>query len=163
MNQTNNQNSAQNVREILSKIYAVFLIFLCTVISLVAAFVCTVAFSKTGENTAQIFGYKIYVAEYDIESADIEGGSLVIVKNTEDDEFYTPEMLKDALVIKSAGKIIKRESLSVTLVFAVPFMLLFALVLLRELRKKLSHTPEERAGVEFKVQEEQEEFEEQTA
>ncbi|MBQ8868865.1 MAG: hypothetical protein IJ027_04010 [Oscillospiraceae bacterium] len=163
MNQIDNQKSPQATPKILRKICAVILIFLCAVVSLIAAFVCTVAFSKTGENTAEIFGYKIYVAEYDIESADIEGGSLVIVKNTEDDEFYTPEMLKDSLVIKNAGKIIKQESLSVALVFAVPFMLLFALVLLRELRKKLTRGPEERAGVEFTVQEEQEEFEQQTA
>ncbi len=163
MNQINNQKSAQTALRILRKIYAVILIFLCAVVSLIAAFVCTVAFSKTGENTAEIFGCKLYVAEYDIESADIEGGSLVIVKNTEDDEFYTPEMLKDAVVIKNAGKIIKQESLSVALVFAVPFMLLFALVLLRELRKKLTHAPEVTGSVEFIVQEEQEEFEEQTA
>ncbi|MBQ8338425.1 MAG: hypothetical protein IJY33_04705 [Oscillospiraceae bacterium] len=163
MNQTTEQKSAPDLRKILSKVFAVILCFLCAVVTLSAIFVSVLAFSKTSENTAQIFSYKIYVAEYDIESADIEEGSLVIVKNTEDDEFYTPEMLEKAIVIKNVGKIIKQESLSVTLVFAVPFMFLFALVLLRELRKSISRAPEESKVAPFTVQQEQEEFEEQTA
>ncbi len=161
MNQTNNQKSAQTARKTLHKIYAAFLVFLCAVVSLAAAFVCVVAFSKTGENTAEIFGYKLYIAEYDIESADIEGGSLVIVKNTEDDEFYTPETLESAIVIKNAGKIIKNEAFFISLSLSVPFALAFVLVLLFELRKKLASSARQSELIEFEIK--QEEFEEQTA
>ena len=137
------------------------LIFLCVVISLISAFVCTVAFSKTSENTAEIFGYKLYTAEYDIEATDIEGGSLVIVKNTEDDEFYTPEMLENAVVIKNAGRIIKNEAFFISLSLSAFFALAFVLVLLFELRRKLANGARQSELVELDVK--QEEFEEQTA
>lgn len=159
MDQTTYQKSVPDLRKILSKVFAVVLCILCAVVTLLALFVSVLAFSKTSENTAQIFGYKIYVAEYDIESADIEGGSLVIVKNTEDDEFYTPEMLEKAVVIKNVGRIIKQESVAIVLIFAVPFMLLFAIVLLFELGKRLEKNNKENAVIEFETVEE---FEEQT-
>ncbi len=161
MNYTDNLKSAPNARKILGKIYAAVLIFLCATISIVSVFVCVVAFSKTGENTAEIFGYKLYIAEYDIESVGIEGGSLVVVKNTENDEFYTPEMLKSAIVIKNAGKIIKNEALFISLSLSVPFALAFVLVLLFELRKKLANSTKQIELIKFEVKDE--EFEEQTA
>lgn len=160
MNEKTEYKSAPDLRKIFSKIYAVMLCVLCAVVSLAAAFICVLAFSKTSENTAQLFGYKIYVAEYDIEPAGIESGSLILVKNTDDDEFYTPEMLEKAVIIKNAGKVIKQESLAFALAFAVPFMLLFIIVLLFELRKKLIKNSKENDIIAFSVEEE---FEEQTA
>ena len=161
MNQNNNSKSAQTARKILGKIYAALLILLAVAVSVTAAFVCTLAFSKTGENTAEIFGYKLYVAEYDIEATDIAAGSLVIIKNTEDDEFYTPEMLENAVVIENAGRIIKNEAFFISLIFSVPLALAFVLVLLFELRKKLVNGARQSELIEFEVK--QEEFEEQTA
>ncbi len=160
MSKTENQKSALTARKILSKICAAALIFLCVAISASAAFVCTIAFSKTGENTAQIFDYKLYVAEYDIESSDIEGGSLVIIKDSENDEFYTPEMLGDAIIIKNVGKIIKNEAFFLSLSLSIPFALAFVLVLLFELRKSMVKESKQSELIEFEVKEE---FEEQTA
>ena len=161
MNQTDNLKSAQNARKILSKVCAALLVFLCVAISLISVFVCVLAFSKSGENTAEIFGYKLYTAELDIDNTDIKSGSLVIVKNTENDEFYTPEMLKNAIVIKNVGKIIKNEAFFISLSLSVPFALAFALVLLFELRKKLVNSTKQSEIIKFEVKEE--EFEEQTA
>ena len=161
MNQTDKLKSAQNARKILSKICAALLVFLCVAISLISALACVLAFSKTSENTAEIFGYKLYTAEFDIENTDIKSGSLVIVKNTENDEFYTPQMLQNAIVIKNAGKIIKNEALFISLSLSVPFALAFVLVLLFELRKSLANNTKQSEIIEFEVKEE--EFEEQTA
>ena len=68
-------------------------------------------------------------------------------------------MLEKAVVIKNVGRIIKQESVAIVLIFAVPFMLLFAIVLLFELGKRLEKNNKENAVIEFETVEE---FEEQT-
>ena len=151
--------NAPDFRKFFSKACAVILCVLCAVVCIMALVMSLIAFSKNSENTAQIFGYKFYVSETDIEAADIESGSLIIVKNTEDDDFYTPEMLEDAIVVKNAGKIIKQSGALVVLCVLVPLMLLFIVVIFRELHKKIAHAPVETENVVISVDEE---FEEQT-
>jgi len=124
-------------KKVCSRIFSVCLCAVSALVMLLAVFVLLIAFGKTSENTVELFGYKIYTCQSDIESAGIKSGSLIIIKNTDNDDFYTPQMLSQALVIPKAGEIIKQNGSVIAVCALVPFMLLFVIVLLRELRRAM--------------------------
>ena len=109
-----------------------FLVFFST-------FVVSVSLGATTENTVGVFGYKVYTARNDIENTDIRSGSLVIIKNTDTDDFYTPEYLsKNAIVIRGMGHILSEYSTYIAVVLMLPIALFFLFVLMREINKKLA-------------------------
>lgn len=122
-------------------IYYVFYIALsavCAVVIFFSALVVSVSLGATTENTVGLFGYKIYIAENDIEETDIKAGSLIIIKDTDTDDFYTPEYLSEnAIVIKNLGHILSEYSTYIAIILMLPIALFFAIVIMREISKKV--------------------------
>lgn len=132
----------QNIMEKLKKwIKIIAFSFLCflTVAALVVSLILTsVAFTKPNENTAQIFGYKIFCADNDISKTEIKKDSLVIIKNSDNDLSYTPEYISEnAVLIIPNGALLVKDSTLVVLSVMSPVILMFLLVILTEIRKSI--------------------------
>lgn len=156
------QNSG---KKIVSKIMITMLSFVCFLLVLLSSVVSYIAFSNPKENTAQLFNYKIFVCENDIEGTDIEKGSLLLIKDTNLDYSYTPEILEkqSVLVIKGLGAAIKNDGLFIAVsLTAIPTMF-FMIILFNEIKKILQSRAEKRLNNELKFEEQKEEIEELTA
>lgn len=145
----------------------IFYVFLCFVSALSVALAClllSVAVKNPVENTIKLFGYKIYTCDNNIEGTQIKAGSLIIIKDSDNDEYYTPQQLsQSALVFENLGDIIKHHSTSAVLVALIPVMLLFIVVLMRELSKKIMKNEQKLLDTEMEfVQTESFEEEKQT-
>lgn len=136
-----------------SIVLTVILAIVSLVLVLFSALVCSAAFNKSAENTAELFGYKFFYCENDIEGTYIKEGSLVVIKNSDNDEYYTTEYLsKNAvLVVKNAGILIKNNGFYITLCIMIPFIFMFAVILLTEIKKLYSrHAQKPVSELEFK-------------
>lgn len=137
-NLSSKQNIAQNQgKKTLSVVLSVLLCTLTVVSVLLSLFIVSLSLSKTPENTLELFGHKLYCAQNDIEEASIKAGSLVVVKDTDTDDYYTHESLSKNIVfsIENLGYIIQNDFVWMTLCFTAPLMALFLLILLSELKK----------------------------
>ena len=148
----NETNAAKNALYI--SLYAILAI-VCIVLVLLACIVSKAAFGKKTENTLQLFGYKVFLCENDIQDTDIKGGSLLIVKDTDDDDFYTPQSLSEnvAIIVPNGADFLKKDLVWITLALCTPIALLCIALLLSEL-KGLSMRRDEKG-----MQEEIEQFE----
>ncbi|MEE1279687.1 MAG: hypothetical protein UHH95_02510 [Oscillospiraceae bacterium] len=137
MQQEQVQKDRTDVKKAISAVLLAFLSAVCALLVLISGFISTIAFSKTPENTVELFGYKVFYSENDIEGTDIKGGSLIFVKNTDDDEFYTPQFLFEnaTLIIPRAGIILKENAAYIALSASVPMAFLFLALLISELNK----------------------------
>lgn len=120
-----------------SVLFAILLSLLTVICVLLSAIMLFLSLSKTPENTLQVFGYKAYCAENDIEEIGIKAGSLVVVRDTDTDDFYTHESLSENIVftVEKLGYALKYNSLWMTLCITVPLMLFFLLVIMFEFKK----------------------------
>ena len=121
----------------LSLVLTVIFVITSSVLVLFSALVCYAAYNKKAENTIELFGYKFFYCEDDIEGTDIKGGSLVIVKNSDSDEFYKADFLSEnaVLIVENLGSVIKNNGFYIALCIMIPFAFIFIIVLLAELRK----------------------------
>ncbi len=129
----------------LSVLKAVLFSLFSAVCALFLVLTLFVALAPSNENTLGFFGYKIFVAEQDIDSANIKGGSLLVVKNTDNDESYTPESLSQntVLSIEKLGGAIKNNSLWIALCFMAPCGAFFLITIAQELKQKALKREEE--------------------
>ena len=132
-----NNEKSTTFKSCLSIALTVVLAIFSAVLVLLSGLVCYAAFNSEAENTTQIFGYKLFYCENDIEGTDIKAGSLVIVKNTDSDEFYKADFLSEnaVLVVKNLGFYIKQSGFYMALCMVVPFAFIFVIVLITEIRK----------------------------
>jgi len=129
---------AQNQnKKTLSAVLSALLCVLTAISVLLSLFIVSLSLSKTPENTLEFFGYKLYCAQNDIEEASIKAGSLVVVKDTDTDDYYTHESLSQNIVfsIENLGYTIQNDFVWMTLCFTAPLIALFILILLSELKK----------------------------
>ena len=149
------KNSKNAAKRMLSVIYTSVLAAICILLVLSSALLSSIAFLKAPENTAQLFGYKFFYCENDLSEPNIKGGSLVIVKNSDDDEFYTPQSLsKNAvLVIPGAGKLILENGVWIILCFSIPLSSLFLILLLSELKKLFVKSNQNKMQVQLEIAE----------
>ena len=133
------QLDKQKVYKILSVSFVVFVSVLAAIFLVIALLLSKIAFFKNPENTAQIFGYKFFVSEFDIEGTDIEKGSLVIIKDTNRDEAYFVSDLNDdsTIIIKGLGTFLKQEGKWFIISISVFPAMIFAIVILWEIRKNI--------------------------
>ncbi len=126
-----------DLKKFISKTLSVIFCMLSAICVLVSVLLLVVFFSKSPENTLQIFSYKIYGVQNDIPDTDITAGALIVVKNTDSDDFYTPQTLKENTVLKidGLGDVLQNDAMWATLCFTSPLMLLFFLVTASELKK----------------------------
>lgn len=119
------------------------LCFLTAVVAVVSLIISSVAFTKPDENTAQIFGYKIFCADNDILKTEIKKDSLVIIKNSDNDLYYTPEYISEnAVLIIPNGAMMVKDGTFVAISVMSPLILLFLLVLLTEIRRLIINRSE---------------------
>ena len=138
MKKTEYKGINPSFKKALSTTVYVVVCALAAICLLLSVFLVSVAMGMTEENTVGLFGYKVYTCNEDIEKTDIKKGSLVIIKNTDDDEFYTPDYLaKNAVVISQLGAVLKGYSTYIAIILMLPAALVFALVLMREMSKKI--------------------------
>lgn len=118
----------------------IILAVISAVLVLISALACSAAFNKNSENTAQLFGYKFFYCENDIEGTDIKAGSLIVIKNSDNDEFYEADFLSEnaVLIVSNLGSLIKNNGFYVTLCIATPFIFTFAVILTIEIKKLYS-------------------------
>ncbi len=149
----NEKNVAKNALTI--ALYTILSIA-CAVLVLSACVVSKAAFGRNAENTLQLFGYKVFLCQNDIQDTDIKSGSLVIVKDTDYDDFYTPQSLSEnvALIIPSGAEFLKNDFVWITLALCTPIALLCIGLLLSELKGLSMHRDE------IKMQQSIEQFEE---
>lgn len=136
----------------LSIALTVILAIVSAVLVLFSALACCAAYNKKAENTIELFGYKIFYCENDIEGTDIKGGSLVIVKNSDNDEFYKADFLSEnaVLVVENLGSVIKNSGFYIVLCIMIPFAFIFIIVLLSELKKlHYRHATQPYSALEF--------------
>lgn len=121
----------------ISIVLTVILAILSLMLVLLSGLVCSAAFNKSAENTTELFGYKFFYCENDIEGTDIKGGSLVVIKDSDSDEFYEADFLSEnaVLVVEGLGTMIKQSGFYMALCMMIPFAFVFIIVLLRELKK----------------------------
>ena len=134
-----------NFKSCLSIAVTVFVSTMAAVLVLFSCLVCSLAFNKKAENTAEIFGYKLFYCENNIEGTDIKEGSLVIVKNTDNDEFYSTDSLSENVVFvaENLGVQIKQNGFYMAVCLVIPFALIFIIVLICEIRKIRAHSARE--------------------
>lgn len=146
-------NSKKSVKHRISVVFWGLLCALCFLLVLASVFVSRIAFSDTPENTAQILGYKLYFCVDDIAGTDIKSGSLLIIKNSNDDEYYTASTLAQnaVLVLDGAGDLLKENGGWIALCLMTPPMLLFVMILLFELKKLFLRRDEIKMNSEFKI------------
>jgi len=138
MDESKNKSSSFAFKGMIPYIFYALLCAVSAVCVLLSVIVVSIANGATTENTVGLFGYKIYTCNQNVENTDIEKGSLVIIKNTDNDEFYTPQMLKEkAIVLKNMGAVIKGYSTYIAVVLMLPAISFFAVVLMREISKKV--------------------------
>ncbi len=123
-------------QKMLSTAISIFLTFVSLMLVLVCIVILFSAFSKKGENTVQIFGYKVFYSQNDIEGTHIKSGSLIFIKNTDNDEYYTPEFLEQnaVLVIPKAGLLIAGDIGFMAASILFPFMLMFTGIIFWQLK-----------------------------
>ncbi len=121
----------------LSAILTVIIAIFSTVLVLLSTLFCYAAYNKKTENTIELFGYKFFYCENDIEGTDIKGGSLVVIKNSDSDEFYKADFLSEnaVLVIENLGTQIKQSGFYMSLCMVIPFAFIFIIVLIFEIKK----------------------------
>ena len=137
----------------LSVALSVILALFSLVLVLLSGLVCYAAFNKNAENTAELFGYKFFYCEYDIEGTDIKSGSLVVIKNSDSDEYYEADSLSQnaVLVVGDLGTALKQNGFYMSLCVIAPFVLVFTIVLISEIRKvHLRRAQEPYSELEFK-------------
>lgn len=132
------------------------LLCLSTVICvLFASLILFVAFAPNSENTFSVFGYKVFALEQDIPECEFEGGSLLVVRDTNSDESYTPETLvqNTVFVIKNLGGAIKRDAAWIVICL-INFPATFCfLTLIGEIKKLAQNREEERGLAQFTISE----------
>ncbi len=121
---------------VIKKIALILFASLSFVLVFLSVLLSFVSFSKTPENTAEVFGFKIYIAQNDIENTKITKNSLVIIKDTDYDDFYTSDTLnsKDTIVIKHIGGAVSFFSSSKLSAVTVPLAFLFFFIVLIEIK-----------------------------
>lgn len=121
---------------VIKKIALIIFTSLSFILAFLSIFISLVSFSKTPENTAEVFGFKIYIAQNDIENTKITKNSLVIIKDTDYDDFYTLDILnsKDTIVIKHIGGAVSFFSSSKLSAVIVPLAFLFFFIFLIEIK-----------------------------
>lgn len=139
------QNGAKKAFAVVKTILFCILTLACVMLSVVAVLLST---SKTPENTLESFGYKLYCAETDIEEIDIKAGSLVVVRDTSTDDYYTYETLSKnvVLTVEKLGFALKYNAFWIVLCLTVPVMLFFVINLMSGF-KKLSVEREEKMAI----------------
>ena len=139
------QSGAKKAFAVVKTILFCILTLACVMLSAVAVLLST---SKTPENTLEAFGYKLYCAETDIEEIDIKAGSLVVVRDTSTDDYYTYETLSKnvVLTVEKLGFAIKYNAFWIVLCLTVPVMLFFVINLMSGF-KKLSVEREEKMAL----------------
>lgn len=144
-NEITAQNGAKKAFAVVKTILFCILTLACVMLSAVAVLLST---SKTPENTLEAFGYKLYCAETDIEEIDIKAGSLVVVRDTSTDDYYTFETLSKnvVLTVEKLGFAIKYNAFWIVLCLTVPVMLFFVINLMSGF-KKLSVEREEKMAL----------------
>ncbi len=147
------KNEKSDVKKVLSALLLSALSITCALLVLAAGFISKIAFSKASENTVEVFGYKVFYSENDIEGTHIKGGSLILVKNTNDDEFYTPQSLSEnaALIIPNAGLVLKEDAAYIALSISIPMAFLFLALLLSEIRKLFARRDEKKMQQQIKM------------
>lgn len=132
------QTSAHKSR--FSIIITVILAAISVVLVLFSALVCYAAFNKGAENTAGLFGYKLFYCENDIEGTDIKKGSLVVIKNSDSDEYYEAQFLSEnaVLVVEDLGGQLKQNGFYMSICIMIPFAFIFIIVLFTEIKKNHS-------------------------
>ena len=141
-----------------SKIVMIFFAVISALLVLFSILVCSAAFSSKNENTAQLFGYKFFYSENDIEGTDIKGGSLIVIKNSDNDDFYKADFLSQnaVLVIEDLGYALKENGFFMALCIMIPFMFAFLAILVWEVRKLYYSRLQKPVDIEFiKIPEEE--------
>ena len=136
-----------------SAILTVIIAIFSTVLVLLSSLICYAAYNTKTENTMELFGYKFFYCENDIEGTDIKGGSLVVIKNSDSDEFYKADFLSEnaVLVIENLGTQIKQSGFYMSLCMVIPFAFIFIIVLIFEIKKLyFRHTQAPISELEFK-------------
>ena len=138
MNVQTEQKNKNGLSRLGAWLFFAVLCLISAVCLIAACLTAVLALSNPHENTVYLFGYKFYVCAEEIESAEIESGSLIIIRDTDNDDFYTPQTLSEnALVIPKVGSLLKQNSFILALCVAAPFELFFFILLLTQIRKAL--------------------------
>ena len=144
------EKNSPDFKKILLNILSVCLCVLAAIYLIFASFMFAVSLKTPPENTFELMGYKIYSAESDIEGTDIKSGALVVIKNTDDDEFYTVDTIKNsALVVPRLGAFIKNDMVLLSFCIAVVLGLVFAILFFMELHSILTRPQTEEIEFEF--------------
>ena len=134
-----NQKKAQNgTKKAFAVLRTILFCFSCAVCVVLSVAVLFLSLSKTPENTLQAFGYKFYCAETDIEEIGIQAGSLVVVRDTGTDDFYTYDTLSKNVVFtaEKLGFALKYNAFWMVLCVTVPIMLFFLINLMSGFKKR---------------------------
>ena len=136
-----------------SVISAILLCLLTLICVLLSAAVIFLSLSKTPENTLEVLDYKIYCAENNIEEIGVKAGSLVVVRDTDSDDYYTYESLSENIVfsVERLGYAIKYNSLWMTLCITVPLMLFFLINLMSGFKKLSIEAAEKKLASELEL------------
>lgn len=147
-NKNTAQSGAKKAFAIIRTILFCILTVACVALSATAVLL---SLSKTPENTLQVSGYKFYCAETDIEEINIKAGSLVVVKDTDTDDYYTYDTLSKnvVLTVEKLGFALKYNAFWIVLCLTVPMMLFFVLNLMSGFKKLSVEREEKRAFVEL--------------
>ncbi len=143
-----NQKTAQNGgKKAFAVVRTILFCFSCAVCVALSVAVVLLSLSKTPENTLEVFGYKFYCAETDVEEIGIQAGSLVVVKDTNTDDYYTYETLSKNVVFtaQKLGFALKYNAFWMVLCITVPIMLFFLINLMSGFRKRAIEREEDAA------------------